>query len=139
MSDVSKSLRWRITEKGARITGFRKRLEGALAIPSCLNGVAVVEIGEEAFCKCNSIVSVEIPDTVEVVGARAFFECFSLKELHLGTGIKKIERHAFKGCSSLRRVVLPSTLEELSPDAFDESVELLDSDDMKGNDDVARR
>ena len=49
MEDVLKYLTWEITEKGARITGCAKSFKGAMEIPSFLDGIAVVEIGEEAF------------------------------------------------------------------------------------------
>ena len=95
MENASKYLEWKITEKGARITGCDKTFEGDMEIPSTLDGVPVVEIGEEAFFDCNRLVS------VEVVGELAFANCSELEELRLGAGIKKIEKGAFVLCSSL--------------------------------------
>ena len=79
---------------------------------------------------CDSLKSVVIPGSVEVVGEGAFAFCVGLEELYLGAGVKKIEKQAFTGCSSLRRVVLPLTLEAFARDAFDESVDLVVDDDM---------
>ena len=129
MQDVLKNLKWEITKRGARIIGCDKKFEGAMEIPSRLDGVPVVEIGEKAFSKKPSLKSVAIPDSVEVVGEEAFEKCSGLEELRLGEGIKTIEKDAFRACSSLRRVVLPSTLEALVRDAFDESVDLLVDDE----------
>ena len=129
MKNVLDYLTWEHVELGVRITGCDKSFEGSMVIPDHINGVAVVEIGEAAFAKCEKITSVVIPGSVESVGERAFWACSELEKLHLGAGIKKIEDCAFTGCSSLYKVVLPSTLEELSPDAFDESVDLV-ADDM---------
>ena len=129
MKNVLDYLTWEHVELGVRITGCDNRFEGALEIPSLIDGIPVVEIGRKAFWKCKSIVSVEIPDTVEVVGRAAFRGCVGLEELRLGEGIKTIEKDAFRNCSSLRRVVLPSTLEALAPDAFDECVDLLVDDE----------
>ena len=130
MQDVLKYLKWKITERGARIIGCDEEFEGAMEIPSCLDGAAVVEIGKDAFLERRSLRSVAIPDSVEVVGKYAFAFCHWLEELHLGAGIKKIEKGAFSDCSSLRRVVLPSPLEALARGAFDESVDLVVDDDM---------
>ena len=130
MQDVLKYLRWEITERGARIIGCDEKFEGAMEIPSRLDGAAVVEIGKDAFLERHSLRSVAIPDSVEVVGEGAFAACSGLNELRLGRGIKKIEKDAFRDCPSLRRVVLPSTLEALVRDAFDESVDLVVDDDM---------
>ena len=129
MQDVLKYLRWEITERGARIIGCDEKFEGAMEIPSRLDGAAVVEIGKDAFLERHWLTSVAIPDSVEVVGERAFGWCDGLNELRLGRGIKKIEKDAFRNCSSLRRLVLPSTLEALAPDAFDECVDLLVDDE----------
>ena len=49
MQDVLKYLTWEITERGARIIGCDEKFEGAMEIPSRLDGVPVVEIGEEAL------------------------------------------------------------------------------------------
>ena len=125
MQDVVKYLRWEITERGARIIGCDEKFEGAMEIPSRLDGAAVVEIGKDAFLERHSLRSVAIPDSVEVVGEFAFAGCCRLQELHLGAGIKKIEKDAFRDCSSLRRVVLPSPLEAFARDAFVESVVLV--------------
>ena len=129
MQDVLKYLTWEITERGARIIGCDEEFEGAMEIPSRLDGAAVVEIGKDAFLERRSLWSVAIPDSVEVVGKYAFAFCHGLEELHLGAGIKTIEKDAFRDCSSLRRVVLPSTLKALARDAFDESVDLVFDDE----------
>ena len=129
MQDALRYLKWEITRKGARIIGCDKTFEGAMAIPSFIDGVPVVEIGRKAFAQCEGVSSVVIPDSVEVVGENAFYDCSGLEELRLGAGIKRIAAYAFARCSSLRRVVLPSTLEELASNAFDESVDIVADDD----------
>ena len=110
MQDVLKYLTWEITERGARIIGCDEKFEGAMEIPSHLDGVPVVEIGNMAFSNRHSLKSVAIPDSVEVVGERAFAECDGLEELRLGAGIKKIEEYAFNSCSSLKSVEIPARL-----------------------------
>ena len=131
MQDVLKYLTWEITERGARIIGCDKKFEGAMEIPSRLDGAAVVEIGKDAFLERHWLTSVAIPDSVEVVGEYAFSDCNGLEELHLGAGIKKIEKDAFRDCSSLHRVVLPSTLKELARDEFGKNVDLVVVDDER--------
>ena len=78
--DALKYLKWEITKKGVRITGCNIAFEGTMTIPSRINGIAVVEIGEGAFYHCRSIKSVEIPGSVEVVGEYAFAYCDELEE-----------------------------------------------------------
>ena len=110
MQDILKYLKWEITERGARIIGCDEKFEGSMEIPSRLDGVPVVEIGEGAFSGRHLLESVVIPDSVEVVGERAFAECDGLEELRLGAGIKKIEEYAFNSCSSLKSVEIPARL-----------------------------
>ena len=118
MQDVLKYLTWEITERGARIIGCDEKFEGAMEIPSHLDGAAVVEIGKEAFSKRHSLTSVAIPDSVEVIGEGAFAECDGLNELRLGRGIKKIEKDAFLLCSSLKSVAIPDSVEVVGERAF---------------------
>ena len=129
MQDVLKYLRWEITERGARIIGCDEKFEGAMEIPSRLDGAAVVEIGEEAFSEKPSLKSVAIPDSVEVVGERAFFRCDGLNELRLGRGIKKIEKDAFSMCDSLKSVVIPGSVEVVGEGAFGFGVNLVVDDE----------
>ena len=117
MKNVLDYLTWEHVELGVRITGCDNRFEGALEIPSLIDGVAVVEIGwkafadceleelhlragikkieDSAFASCESLKSVEIPGSVESVGVGAFSKCAGLEELRLGTGIKEIGKDAF--------------------------------------------
>ena len=129
MQDVLKYLRWEITERGARIIGCDEKFEGAMEIPSRLDGAAVVEIGKDAFLERHWLTSVAIPDSVEVVGEYAFFECTELEELRLGEGIKKIEKGAFQWCDSLELVFIPGSVEVVGEGAFDESVCLVVNDE----------
>ena len=110
MQDVLKNLKWEITKRGARIIGCDEEFEGEMEIPSRLDGVPVVEIGEGAFSGRDSLSSVVIPDSVEVVGEEAFADCVALAELSLGAGIKKIEEYAFGLCSSLESVAIPDSV-----------------------------
>ena len=122
--DALKYLKWKNTKKGVRITGCNIAFEGTMTIPSRINGIAVVEIGEGAFYHCRSIKSVEIPDSVEVVGEEAFAYCSGLEELRLGAGIKKIEDWAFWRCRSLKRVEIPGSVESVGEGAFCKCSEL---------------
>ena len=117
--DALKYLKWENTKKGVRITGCNIAFEGTMTIPSCINGIAVVEIGEGAFYHCRSIKSVEIPGSVEVVGEYAFNACDGLEELRLGAGIKKIEKRAFCICRSLKSVEIPGSVEVVGEEAFE--------------------
>lgn len=74
------------------------------------DGRAVKEIGRGVFANKSSIVSVKIPDTVEVIGIRSdssadtdgvFFNCSALKTIVYNGKLKLVGDQTFNGCSAL--------------------------------------
>ena len=62
---------------------MRDRLSGELVIPASVDGVAVVEISDNAFAECTKITSVTVPDSVGRIGRGAFGGCYSLRSMTL--------------------------------------------------------
>ena len=71
---------------------------------------AVKEIGRGVFANKSNIVSVKIPDTVEVLGVRSdssadtdgvFFNCSALKTIVYNGKLKLVGDQTFNGCSAL--------------------------------------
>ena len=58
-------------------------------------------IGRSAFEDCDSLTSIEIPDSVTSIGAYAFSNCFSLTSVVIGDGVTSIGIYAFRYCSKL--------------------------------------
>ena len=56
-------------------------------IPESYNGLPVVLIDDLAFQYCSSLVSVEIPASIESIGKYAFSHCFNLASVTLSEGI----------------------------------------------------
>ncbi len=88
----------------------------------------LVKIGDYAFgvntdTRSTAITGIEIPSTVEEIGARAFFGAANLKTLTFlkdangNCAIKRIGNSAFRHCSSLEEVELPFGLEILGENA----------------------
>lgn len=102
-------------------------LEGATILPG------TTTIPNNLFLGCTSIIDVQIPETVTVIGQKAFNGCSSLKEISLpnsvtdvlqgafandaalvkvdmsqATSLKKWDKESFKGDTALTGVVLPS-------------------------------
>jgi len=82
-----------------------------LRIPSRIDGLPVVEIGEEAFSENGTLLGrVEIPPTVRKIGKGAFRMCISLTELVLPEGLERIEKEAFF-LTPLEELTLPASLQ----------------------------
>lgn len=83
---------------------------GALVLPSKVenNGVTytLTEVGENGFSDQKGITSVEIPNTVEVLGAYAFIECSNLTSVKLPASVKDIGSSGFGQCQSLSKLYI---------------------------------
>ena len=69
------------------------------------------------FHSYESPVSVEIPNSVEIIGNNAFSHCSSLEIVKMGDGVKIIEDDAFYQCG-LTSVDIPASVESIGDDAF---------------------
>ena len=54
----------------------------ALIIPETVEGLTVKKVGESAFEGHTEIVSIDLPDTIIVIGKKAFKGCTSLSDMH---------------------------------------------------------
>lgn len=79
----------------------------------------VTSIGKRAFCNCEKITSVSLPDTLKTVNASAFFKCTALDSLSLPDSLTTIGECAFIYCSSLKTLTIPNSVTSLGKSAFD--------------------
>ena len=97
------------------------------------NNSSMTEIGEKAFCGCNSLTSITIPEGVISIGGGAFKNCINLEEAKLPDSIRKLpggtffdyvfcreihEDGLFCGCRKLKRVNIPACVPAIPPDLF---------------------
>lgn len=72
--------------------------EAELSIPSQIDGIGVVAIGESAFAN-SSITKLTLPDTVAEIDWFAFSGCHRLAEIVIPSSVTLIGYGAFDGCS----------------------------------------
>ena len=86
-----------------------------ITIPDTINclGIEFVvkEIDPYAFANNNSLQTINLPNSLEVIENNAFEGCSSLSSIALPKSIQTIGDGAFKFCSSLKHLEIPSNLE----------------------------
>ena len=91
---------------------------GDVIIPSTINGLPVIGIGDFAFDGCSSLTSVAIPDSVTIIGHLAFNNCDHLASVNIPESVTSIGDAAFDECSSLTSVTIPNSVTSIGDAAF---------------------
>lgn len=78
----------------------------------------VTKIGENAFFRNNSLLSMVLPDGLTEISKDAFLECKSLHTINIPEGVTRILSGAFFGCETLNDVILPASLDSMGFAAF---------------------
>ena len=81
--------------------------------PDSISGIYNIKpgtrcIADEAFIYCEALKSVNIPNSVEIIGMLSFGICDSLETLVIPSSVKHIEIGAAESCPSLHRIVVES-------------------------------
>lgn len=93
---------------------------GTLVIPDTIEGVTVKAIGQQAFNNNDTLVSIELPDSVELIDQHAFNNCAVLETVKMPANLMKIESYAFSFCYKLKDIELPEGLKYIYGGAFNE-------------------
>lgn len=78
---------------------------------------SVTAIGDEAFCYCESLTTVNIHSNVTSIGCDAF-ECSSITSITIPNSVTSFGTGVFSGCSSLTSVILPNSLTSIGAKTF---------------------
>ncbi len=77
-------------------------------IPSTYNGLAVTQIGDNAFYNLLSIKHVVLPDSIVSIGNKAFQYCFNLLSINIPDGVTYIGESALSNCYQIKQISLAS-------------------------------
>ncbi len=82
------------------------------------------EIPEEAFVYCAELLSVQLPQSLQTIGANAFQNCQYLENVHIPDGVTTISPGAFGNCYRLANIQLPNSVTTIGEYAFYECTTL---------------
>ena len=94
------------------------KYEGAIVIPSTVNGYSVTSIGEYAFYECYDLYSITIPDGVTSIEEGAFSACTGLNSITIPESVTSIGEEAFYSCIRLFRITIPEGVMTIGTNAF---------------------
>ena len=100
------------------ITGIGECTDANLIIPSAIDGYKVTRIDDFAFTNCTNLKSVDIGDSVNIIGQSAFFGCSDLTNVTLGNGLTNICEKAFFSCSNLTSIIIPDNVVGIGKEVF---------------------
>ena len=121
---------YRIDEAGNAVITKYTGSDTICHIPETLDGRTVVSIegsnSKSAFEDCANLQYVLLPDTIQSIGQFAFFKCESLISVSLPESLTSIEHSAFKDCTSLEDIVFPDAITYIGGSAFHGCLSLQD-------------
>ena len=91
---------------------------GAVTIPTNIDGLTVVSIGNSAFYNMTNLTSVTIPGGVTNIGREAF-GFTSLASIMIPNSVTSIGDYAFTFCSSLTSITIGKNVTSIGLDPFD--------------------
>ncbi len=99
-----------------------KKISGAFYSNATLQSVQIPQsvsvIGEWAFLICAELKSVTMTSNVTAIEESAFSWCVSLESIEIGSGVTKIGKETFFAARKLSSVILPQGLKMIGDEAF---------------------
>lgn len=97
-----------------------KTLEEVIFQTNMVNGKeeGVEKIGDNAFCGCGNLKTMEMPDTLTTLGREVFWGCYSLNNVILSKNLTTIPYHTFAYCASITEIVIPEKVKSLDSHAM---------------------
>ena len=87
------------------ITGYEGGVRH-LVIPEAIEELPVRSIGKSAFSGRDDLISVELPETIEILGRYAFYNCKNLRTMCPYDGVEDYYDGVIKQCQSLSEIAL---------------------------------
>lgn len=106
-----------LDDETLEITGYTGN-ENNITIPNTIVGYKVSSIGDEAFCNCESLTSINISEGIVNIGSSAFSDCNNVTSIRIPNSVTTIDNSAFSNCSKLSNINIPKNVTCISNDTF---------------------
>ena len=103
--------------EGVKVIGD-SAFQGCESLTSINIPNSVTTIGNAAFQGCESLTSINIPNSVTTIGWCAFYACDSLTSINIPNSVATIGEGAFYVCNSLTSINIPNSVTTIGKNAF---------------------
>ena len=90
----------KLSEDALTITSYNGVAEN-VTVPLEIDGLETKSISANAFFNKTSVISVNIPNTVEIIGDNCFSGCENLQKVTIPASVTEISETAFSGCADV--------------------------------------
>ena len=120
--NVPAAISFNVNEEGVltSVEGISE-INNEVVIPSRVNNIDVIEIGDEVFADNLFIKKLVIPESVKSLGNKMCYGAKNLEEVVLPNNITVIPDYAFENCSSLANINIPTSLVQIRANAFSQT------------------
>lgn len=120
--NIPASISFNVNEEGilTSVEGISE-INNEVVIPSRVNDIDVIEIGDKVFADNLFIKKLVIPESVKSLGNKMCYGAKNLEEVVLPNNITVIPDYAFENCSSLTNINIPTSLVQIRANAFSQT------------------
>lgn len=120
--NIPASISFTVNEEGVltSVEGISE-INNEVVIPSRVNDIDVIEIGDKVFADNLFIKKLVIPESVKSLGNKMCYGAKNLEEVVLPNDITVIPDYAFENCSSLININIPTSLVQIRANAFSQT------------------
>ncbi len=120
--NIPASISFNVNEEGVltSVEGISE-INNEVVIPSRVNDIDVIEIGDNVFADNLFIKKLVIPESVKSLGNKMCYGAKNLEEVVLPNNITVIPDYAFENCSSLTNINIPTSLVQIRANAFSQT------------------
>ena len=119
--NIPASISFNVNEEGVltSVEGISE-INNEVVIPSRVNDIDVIEIGDKVFADNLFIKKLVIPESVKSLGNKMCYGAKNLEEVVLPNNITVIPDYAFENCSSLTNISQTALKEFIAPESLKE-------------------